>query len=241
MEKCIFCCVFFFSLITTVAQQASSDAGHFSFVNFPPKKISLKEDQLRVDLQSFQFDKTIESSRDSLLAKQTFGRKALRAAKIIFVGELATMVFFAAMPEDFSNWNKNFYKNALAHWKSAFTMPPKWDSDPIFVNYVQHPLAGAIYYNGVRSQAATPFQSFLFSFAESTFFEYFIESVAERPSLQDLIITPIAGCLIGELQYQSTLLLKKNGLNFVEKIIVFIINPMYVIFNGYKTKNHKLR
>jgi len=44
--------------------------------------------------------------------------------------------------------------------------------------------------------------------------------------------------MIGELQNQATLLMKRNGFNFVERIAVFIINPMYVIFNGYKTKNH---
>jgi len=88
----------------------------------------------------------------------------------------------------------------------------------------------------VRTQGAKPFHSFLFSLAESTFFEYFIESVTERPSTQDLIITPLAGALIGELQNQSTMLMKRNAFNFVKRVAVFIINPMYVIFNGYKNK-----
>jgi hypothetical protein len=238
MEKCIIVCVFFFSLTMAAGQQISTDVPQGSFVGFAPEKISLKENALWVQLQMpSQLIYTIESPRDSLYAKQTFGRKAWRASKIILIGELATMAFFAAMPEDFSNWNKNFYKNAVPHWVNAFTMPPKMDDDPFMVNYIQHPLGGAIYYNGVRSQGASPLQSFLFSFAESTFFEYFIESVAERPSIQDLIITPIAGSLVGEFQNQATLLMKKNGFNFVEKIAVFIINPMYVIFNGYKT-NH---
>lgn len=202
-----------------------------------PRKISLKDDPTWMQLHPVSFNMQSESPKDSLFARQTFGRRSWRAAKIIIVGELATMAFFAAMPESFSNWNKNFYRNAATHWKDAFTMPPKFDDDPVMVNFIQHPLAGAIYYNGVRSQGASPIHSFLFSFAESTFFEYFIESVAERPSIQDLIVTPIAGSLIGELQNQATLLMKKNGFNFVEKVTVFIINPMYVIFNGYHTPN----
>jgi hypothetical protein len=173
---------------------------------------------------------------DSAVKHVTFGHKAWRAAKVILAGELAVMAFFAAMPTDFSNWNKNFYKDAPTNWKRAFTMPPKIDDDPFLVNYIQHPLGGGIYYNGVRSQGATPLQSAFFSFAESTFFEYFIESVAERPSIQDLIVTPLGGVIIGELEHQATMLMKRNGFNFVEKVAVFIINPMYVVFNGYKVK-----
>jgi hypothetical protein len=188
-------------------------------------------------LNTFLFPQIqVGNTRDSLLKKQSFGRSAWRAARIIFCGELVTMAFFASMPESFSNWNKNFYQDALTHWKNAFTMPPKIDNDPVMVNYIQHPLAGAIYYNGVRSQGASRGQSLFFAFAESTFFEYFIESVAERPSIQDLIITPLAGSVIGELQHQGTLLMRRKGFNFVERILVFIINPMYVIFNGYKIK-----
>lgn len=172
--------------------------------------------------------------RDSIFPIQTFGRKAFRAGKIILLGEVATMAFFYMMPESFSNWNKNFYKNPSYHWKKAFTMPPKWDDDPIIVNYVQHPLAGAIYYNGMRSQGATKLQSFLFSLAESTFFEYFIESVAERPSTQDLIITPLAGSIIGEIENKLTVKMKRNGFTFLEKVLVFFINPMYVVFHGYR-------
>jgi hypothetical protein len=177
------------------------------------------------------------SIKDSLQRFRKFKQKSWRAAKIIFGGEAAVMAFFYIMPEDFSNWNKNFYKTPVSHWKKAFTMPPKWDDDPIMVNYIQHPLGGAIYYNGVRSQGATKLQSFLFSFAESTFFEYFIESVAERPSTQDLIVTPIAGSLIGELEHRLTLSMKRNGFNTFEKVFTFLINPMYVVFNGYKIRH----
>lgn len=241
MEKCIVVCVLFFSFIVSSGQKVSFDEKDNSFADFSVEKISIKDFPIWIHLQPpLQSGWQVEGSSDYLAGNRTFGHKAWRAAKIILIGELATMAFFAVMPEDFSNWNKNFYKNAVPHWKNAFTKPPKMDDDPILVNYIQHPLAGAIYYNGVRSQGATPLQSFLFSCAESTFFEYFIESVAERPSIQDLIVTPIAGSLIGELQNQATLLMRKNGFNFVEKVAVFIVNPMYVIFNGYKIKNHSL-
>jgi len=235
----LICTVSLMLPLVTLAQQNSTDVLLETVNAYSTEKISLRENPLWIQLQpQSQQHKPTAVNKDSLLAGKTFGRMAWRAAKLIIIGEVVIMGIFAAMPESFSNWNKNFYKDATTHWKNAFTKPPRWDDDPVFVNFIQHPLAGAIYYNGVRSQGAKPFHSLLFSFAESTFFEYFIESVAERPSTQDLITTPLAGALIGELQNQATLLMKRNGFNFVERIAVFIINPMYVIFNGYKTKNH---
>jgi len=188
---------------------------------------------IMLDTARPRYEKPIEKIEQ----QRNFKRQAWRAARVIFGGEVATMAFLAAMPASFSNWNKHFYDHAPTNWKRAFTMPPKFDDDPFLVNYIQHPLAGAIYYNGVRSQGASQLQSFFFAVGESTFFEFFIESVAERPSIQDLIVTPVAGFFIGELEHQTTMLLKRNGFNFAEKVFVFLINPMYVVFNGYKT-NH---
>jgi len=234
----LICTVWLVLPLVTLAQQNSTGVLQDTVNGFATEKISLRDNPLWIQLQPLSQHKPIENTRDFLITRKTFGRMAWRAAKLIIIGEVVIMGIFAVMPESFSNWNKNFYKDATTHWKNAFTKPPRWDDDPVCVNYFQHPLAGAIYYNGVRSQGAKPFHSFLFSLAESTFFEYFIESVAERPSTQDLITTPLAGAVIGELQNQATLLMKRNGFNFVERIAVFIINPMYVIFNGYKTKNH---
>lgn len=228
LMKTVFMVFLVFCSIFCSAQTAISSNDSL-FLN----TISLKEEPawIVLDTSRPKYEKPIAQ----IEKERSFKRKAWRAARVIFGGEVATMSFLAAMPSDFSNWNKNFYDHAATNWKRAFTMPPKFDDDPFLVNYIQHPLAGAIYYNGVRSQGASQLQSFFFAVGESTFFEYFIESVAERPSIQDLIVTPVAGYFIGELQHQTTLLLKRNGFNFAEKVFVLLINPMYVVFNGYKT------
>ena len=80
----------------------------------------------------------------------------------------------------------------------AFTSPPIWDKDDWAFNYVGHPIAGSYYYNSVRSQNATWLESFLFATFQSCVWEYVIEGLAERPSIQDLIVTPIGGVIIGE-------------------------------------------
>ncbi|MBK9064691.1 MAG: DUF3943 domain-containing protein [Acidobacteria bacterium] len=98
-----------------------------------------------------------------------------------------------------------------------------------------HPYAGALYYNMMRSQGGTPLQSFGFTLFQSTLWEYAIESVAEQPSIQDLVITPIAGSLLGEVFHQLSLeILKKGNLNFGQKVLVFFLNPSWVINNGFR-------
>ena len=76
--------------------------------------------------------------------------------------------------------------------------------------------------------------SFLFSALSSTCFEYFVESWAERPSVQDLLITPIVGSILGELVFRATQEMRKDGFTKTEKVILTIINPLYVMQNGYR-------
>jgi hypothetical protein len=73
----------------------------------------------------------------------------------------------------------------------------------------------------------------LFATLISTGFEYFIESWSERPSITDLIITPIVGAILGELVYQATQKMRKDGFTTAEKIMITVINPLYVFQNGY--------
>ena len=166
-------------------------------------------------------------------------RKMKRA--VIFIGgtELICMGILMAMPKEVTKWQPGFLNEAKKNLKQAFTTPPVNDKDNWKFNYVGHPIAGSLYYNSIRSQNATIFQSFVFSFAQSAIWEYLIEGMAEQPSVQDLIITPIFGTLLGEASHSATIKMRRNGFNWLEKITVTIINPFYVVNNGYRTKNKK--
>ena len=67
--------------------------------------------------------------------------------------------------------------------------------------------------------------------------EYLIEASQERPSVQDLLFTSTIGSLIGECIHMGTIAMKKNRFTTVEKIVVTLINPMYVLNNGYRSTN----
>jgi hypothetical protein len=52
--------------------------------------------------------------------------------------------------------------------------------------------------------------------------------------LDDLVVTQIVRSILGELMFQATLAMRKDGFTRTEKIMVAIINPLYVLENGYR-------
>jgi hypothetical protein len=167
-------------------------------------------------------------------------KKVARAELFIGGTELLCMGILMAMPREVTNWQPGYLKDAMKNIKSAFTTMPVNDEDAWGFNFVGHPIAGSLYYNAIRSQDATIFQSFVFSFAQSAIWEYIIEGSAEQPSLQDMIITPIFGTLLGEASHVATIKMRRNGFNWLEKITVIVINPFYAVNNGFRTMNKRV-
>ncbi|MGE3153805.1 MAG: DUF3943 domain-containing protein [Nitrospiraceae bacterium] len=149
----------------------------------------------------------------------------------VFLGFAA----YAFLPSSFTGTTKEgAYEEAWEHFEDAWTKPPVFDKDRAIVNYVGHPYFGMSFYLTQRNVGESPLRSFLFSVAMSTAFEYLVESWAERPSIQDLIVTPIVGSIFGELVFRATLAMRKNGFTTAEKIAVTVLNPLYVLQNGYR-------
>lgn len=153
----------------------------------------------------------------------------------IFIGgvELLGMAVLICLPKEVTKWSHDWAQDAWRNMKRSFTTLPVWDKDDWALNYIGHPIAGSYYYNALRSQNASRFHSFLFATAQSFIWEYFIEGMAEKPSVQDLIVTPVAGYVLGETTHQLTMNMRRNGFNFFEKVFVLLFNPMYVINNGF--------
>lgn len=171
--------------------------------------------------------------------KATLGKKLLRAEVLVGGLEVVGMGILIALPKSITKWDDDWMDDAKRNLKRAWTKPPVWDKDEWVINYIGHPLAGAAYYNMLRSQGGTRLQSLLFSTVQSTIWEYGIEAIAEQPSIQDLFVTPLAGAVLGELAHWGTERMRRNGFTFGEKVLVTIINPSYVLNNGFKTKNKR--
>jgi len=147
--------------------------------------------------------------------------------------ELGLLCATAALPKSWTGWSANFVQEGANHFGEAYSAPPVWDTDRWYHNYLGHPYGGSVYYNTIRSQGGTKTESFLFGALLSTQWEYLFEAVAERPSIQDLIVTPISGRLLGELIHRMTQSMTKGGTNPLEKIAITVLNPMYVLYQGF--------
>lgn len=166
------------------------------------------------------------------VAPRTYGSMFFKAWMPMTGAEVGLLAVTASLPKSWTGWSAHFVRDGVNHLGRAYTEPPVMDTDWWFHNYVGHPYGGSLYYNAVRSQGATQRQSTFFAFVLSTQWEYFFEAFAERPSIQDLIVTPVAGTILGELSHRLTLKLKKGGTNFGEKVLILITNPMHAAFAG---------
>lgn len=138
------------------------------------------------------------------------------------------------LPETSTGWDKEKIQNtgAINNYFKNIKNGPVWDHDKPIYNYVGHPLAGAAYYTMARHRGLDRMQSFGYSFMMSTFFwEFGFEAFAEKPSIQDLIVTPVIGSTLGEMLYQIEHKIDENdgqilGSKTLGKIVKVILNPM---------------
>ena len=164
----------------------------------------------------------------------------------MFVG--TTVIAFGVlwvMPESVTHWDKEQMKEKgiLWKWKENVKAGPVWDEDNWVLNWVTHPYCGGVYYMTARSSGFTVIESFGYSTIMSTFFwEYGIEAFAEIPSIQDLIITPVVGSVVGEGFFYA----KKSILRHDKKVLqskflgmssLFLIDPFNTILDGFGYKD----
>ncbi len=151
------------------------------------------------------------------------------------VGMGAILGVLWILPESVSKWDKDAIRNdpdgVFGRYKRNIRKKPVKDKDDPWINYVGHPYAGAATYTLARSNGNSPLQSFGYSVVMSTFFwEYGFEALAEDPSLQDLIITPIVGSIVGEAFFQMENKIRAEGGTVLGsrrlgKISLVLLNP----------------
>ncbi len=166
----------------------------------------------------------------------------------LFVGTaLASFGILWVLPESFTNWNKEemLEYGMFNRWKDNVRAGPVWDDDGIFLNWVMHPWAGAVYFMSARGSGFNKWESFAYSAIMSTlFWEYGVEAFAEIPSWQDLIVTPILGSIIGEQFFRwkgNVIRNDKKVLNskILGGVSLFFMDPFNLLLDGfgYKTQN----
>lgn len=102
------------------------------------------------------------------------------------------------VPESVSGWTPE-QKNSwsVAKWKNNIRHVV-WDTDDWYINYILHPYWGATYYVRAQQRGFGPAGSFWYAMGLSTIYEFGAEAMFERPSIQDMIFTPVGGAFIGD-------------------------------------------
>ena len=207
-----------------------------STVMFSPQK--------RINLLFTQSENTYLSVNDSDLRQPTGGYpwggppedspnwRGIKADTFYFVGlQFAAVALLYVMPEKISGWSQEDKDNySFSKWTEN-VRNPIWDDDEWYVNYILHPYWGATYYIRGRERGLKRSYSFWYSFLLSTLYEYGAEALFEPVSYQDLLVTPIAGALIGEYIFTPIRehIRAKGNLRWTDKAVLVMTDPLGVV------------
>ncbi|MDE5687259.1 MAG: DUF3943 domain-containing protein [Paramuribaculum sp.] len=166
---------------------------------------------------------------------------------VLIAGGITTMLILESLPEDATAWNRAannrvpLFKRYINHIKAG----PVWDGDKFIFNYVLHPYGGAAYYMSARSCGFNCWGSFLYSFCISTFFwEYGFEAFNEVPSVQDLVITPVVGSVMGECFYKLKRHIVSNGYRLwgspvLGYFVAFLCDPVNEVVGYFRGEQRR--
>jgi hypothetical protein len=101
----------------------------------------------------------------------------------------------------------------------------RFDQDRFNTNAVGHPVAGLVYYQIARGSGFGVGASFLASVAASTAWKYFGES-NQKLSINDLIVTPAAGWVLGEASYRLGSFFADGEPSFANCLGALIFSPV---------------
>jgi len=147
---------------------------------------------------------------------------------------LAMVVLYLA-PESITGWETEEKDNySFDKWRENVS-EPVWDEDVWWLNYITHPYWGATYYTRARERGLNRAQAFWYSALLSTIWEYGPEALAEPVSIQDLVVTPVAGALVGEYLFsplRARIRSKPGALDWQDKTLLFLTDPLGVLNAG---------
>ncbi len=138
---------------------------------------------------------TLTDNSDSFSMPDRAGRRSDTLHFLSYQGVSVAILY--ALPESFTGWTDEQKESySLSQWWDN-VQNPEWDTDDFFLNYVAHPYWGAAYFVRSRERGFGELDSFLYSAALSASYEFGAEALFENPSIQDLIVTPVGGWLVG--------------------------------------------
>jgi hypothetical protein len=155
----------------------------------------------------------------------------------IFLGTqfVACAVIFVT-PQSFSGWSADQKKDTFSHYGNNF-VHPVFDKDQFYINFVLHPYWGATYYTRGRERGLDTTAAFTYSFLMSALYEFGPECFFEKPSIQDIFVTPSLGSLLGALVFEPwrNSIKRKEELRWYDHVALVATDPLGVLSLGVET------
>lgn len=141
--------------------------------------------------------------------------------------EVALTGILYLMPESVTSWSDEQKDAGPSKWWDN-VRDPEWDEDKWWINYIFHPYFGAVYYIRARERGFDRFSSFLYSGLLSAAYEFGVEAFFERPSIQDLIFTPVGGFLVGAFIFEPIRapIKAKAELKWHDHLVLILTDPL---------------
>ena len=158
-----------------------------------------------------------------------------RDTSILFGSQVVAGGLIYIMPESFSSWSDEQKKNTFRKYgKNVGNIV--MDKDKDYINYGLHPYWGATYYIRGRERGLDKFPSFIYSALISAGYEFGVECFFERPSIQDLIATPVVGSLMGALVFEPLResIKRKQELSWYDHVLLIATDPVGVLSLGFE-------
>jgi len=158
-----------------------------------------------------------------------------RDTGILFVSQAVAAGVIYVMPESFSGWSSEEKRNGFKKYTEN-VVSPVVDKDDIYINYVLHPYWGATYYTRARERGLDKPASFIYSALISSMYEFGVECFFEKPSIKDLLVTPIGGSLLGALIFEPwrESIKRKPELAWHDHAALVLTDPVGVLSVGFE-------
>jgi hypothetical protein len=147
-----------------------------------------------------------------------------------FVGyETVAAGILYLLPEHVTQWTVEQRRTSLQRWWEN-VRHPQWDTDHWSLNYLGHPYFGAIAYIRARERGFGALGGFGYAALLSGLYEYGIEALFERPSYQDLLLTPVGGLLLGALLFDPIRehIRRKSARHWYDHVTLALTDPLGV-------------
>lgn len=145
------------------------------------------------------------------------------------------------LPETVSSWSGQDKEDGLklAKYKDNIRSLV-WDKDKWYVNYITHPYWGGTYSVRARERGFGPVGAFWYSALLSTLYEYGAEAIFEKPSIQDMIVTPLAGYFVGkyfmDIRHGIKQRAKREKLSLGDRTMLVVTDPIGVLSRWTNSK-----